>query len=77
MPVEIFTDIAYAALALLIAVLAVYLAVRLLGKLTKFVIIVVAVVLVIWLILSDNSPIKAYLVIENAATWLRFSNILA
>ncbi|MBQ9098627.1 MAG: hypothetical protein IJY50_04265 [Clostridia bacterium] len=76
MPVELFTDIAHAALALLIAVLAIYLAVKLLGKLTKFVIMVVVIVLVIWLIFSDNSPVKAYLMIENMTTCLRFFNIL-
>ena len=62
MPVALFTDIAYAALTLLIAVLAVYFALRLLGKLTKFVvtvIVVVVVVVVLWMIFSDHSIIQS------------------
>ncbi|MBQ8357013.1 MAG: hypothetical protein IJX39_04295 [Clostridia bacterium] len=63
MPVELFTDIAYAALALLVAVLAIYLAIRLLGKLAKFIIFVVVVVLVLWFIFSDNS------ILQTVSTW--------
>jgi lipopolysaccharide export LptBFGC system permease protein LptF len=62
LPVALFTDIAYAALTLLIAVLAVYFALRLLGKLTKFVvtvIVVVVVVVVLWMIFSDHSIIQS------------------
>ena len=53
--VQTLTDIAKSAVALLITVLAIYLAVRLLGKLAKFVITIVVVVFVAWLLLSDNS----------------------
>ncbi len=55
--VQFFADIAYAALALLIAVLAIYLTFRLLGKLAKFVVITVIVVvaaIVLWFIFSNN-----------------------
>ena len=41
---EIFTNIAQAALALLVAALAVYLSLRLMGKVAKFVITVVVVI---------------------------------
>ena len=59
MSVELFADIAYAALALLIAALAIYLALRLLGKLAKFVIFVVVAALVLWFFLSDHSIVKS------------------
>ena len=62
MPVALFTDIAYAALALLIAVLAIYFALRLLGKLAKFVVSVIVLIIiavVLWLIFSDHSIIQA------------------
>ena len=58
LPITLFTDIAYAALALLIAVLALYFVLRLLGKIAKFivsVIILVAVAAVLWFIFSDHS----------------------
>jgi len=53
--VQTLIDIAKSAVALLITVLAIYLAVRLLGKLAKFVIVVVVVVFVVWLIFSESS----------------------
>ena len=55
--VELFSDIAYSALALLIAVLAIYLTVRLLGKLAKFVVctvVLVVVAVVLWTIFSKD-----------------------
>ncbi len=55
MNVQIFSDVAYAALALLIAVLAVYLSLRLLGKLAKFVIITIVAAVAIWFLFSDQS----------------------
>ncbi len=55
MNVQIFSDVAYAALALLVAVLAVYLSLRLLGKLAKFAIIVIVAVAVIWFLFSEES----------------------
>ncbi len=58
MNVQFFSDLAYSALALLIAVLAIYLAVRLLGKLAKFVIIVVVIAAVAWFLLADASPVQ-------------------
>ena len=59
--VGIFTDIASAALAILVAVLACYLALRLLGKLAKFLITVVVIVLVVWFVFSDNSVLSDYI----------------
>ena len=58
MNVQFFSDLAYSALALLVAVLAIYLAVRLLGKLAKFVIIVVVIAAVAWFLLADTSPVQ-------------------
>ena len=54
-------ELASTALALLIAALAMYLGVKLLGKFAKFVIIVVTVILVLWFILSDNSILSGIL----------------
>lgn len=55
---ELITNFAYAALALLVAVIAIYLSVRLLGKLAKFVIILVVIALVLWLIFAENSILR-------------------
>lgn len=51
----IFTDIAYASLAVLITVLCTYLSLKLLGKIAKFVIIAVVIAVVLWFLFSDNS----------------------
>lgn len=59
--VSFFTDIATAALAVLIAVLASYLALRLLGKLAKFLITVVIILLVVWFVFSDHSILRDYI----------------
>ena len=67
-PVALFTDIAYAALALLIAVLALYFVLRLLGKIAKFVvsvIILAAVAAVLWFIFSDHSAMLGVLPFLN------------
>ena len=53
--VDLLVDIATSAVALLVTVLAIYLAMRLLGKLAKFFITIIVVVFVIWLLLSDSS----------------------
>ncbi len=53
--VDLLVDIAISAVAVLITVLAIYLAMRLLGKLAKFFIVIIVVVFVIWLLLSDSS----------------------
>ena len=57
MPVELFGDIAYAALALLVAVLALYFALRVLGRIAKFVVTVVVLIVVavvLWIIFKDG-----------------------
>jgi len=53
--VQILVDVAIAAVAILVAILAVYLAMRLLGKLAKFAIGVIVVALVLWFVFSDSS----------------------
>lgn len=58
MDLQFFTAIAYASIAVLIAVLAIYLAVKLLGKISKFVVIVVAVAFLLWLLFSDHGFIQ-------------------
>ena len=68
LPITVFTDIAYAALTLLIAVLALYFVLRLLGKIAKFivsVIILAAVAAVLWLIFSDHSAMLGVLPFLN------------
>ena len=55
----IFTDIAIAAVALLVTVLAIYLSLKLLGKIAKFMIVVVVVVAVGWFLFSDNSILQS------------------
>lgn len=72
MNVQWFSDIAYAALALLIAVLAIYLSARLLGKFAKFLITVVIVVLVLWFIFSEKSILQS---IVSAVTGLSGSSL--
>ena len=59
--VDIFVDIATAALAVLIAVLACYLALRLLGQIAKFLVIVVVILLVAWFVFGNGSPISGFL----------------
>ena len=51
---EIIAKIAYSAVAVLVAVLAVYLAVRLISKLAKFLVVVAAAVVIGWLILANR-----------------------
>ena len=70
MPVDLFADIAYAALALLIAVLAIYLSIRLLGKLAKFVIFAAVVVLVLWFLFSEKSILQSLL-----SAWSGIENV--
>ncbi len=53
--VQLLVDIAIAAVALLVTVLAIYLAFRLLGKLAKIFVTIIAIVFVLWLLFSDNS----------------------
>ncbi|MBR2311899.1 MAG: hypothetical protein IKA46_01245 [Clostridia bacterium] len=53
--VDLLVDIATSAVAVLITVLAIYLAIRLLGKLAKFFIMIIVVVFLIWLFFSDSS----------------------
>ena len=58
MGLEIFTAVGYGAIAVLIAVLAAYLAIKLLGKIAKYVIIGVVVAFVLWFLFSDHSILQ-------------------
>ena len=55
---QFFTDLAYAALAVLVAVLAIYLALRLLGKFAKYLITIVLIGLVLWFLFSNHSILQ-------------------
>ncbi len=56
--VQLLVDIAIGAVALLVTVLAIYLAFRLLGKLAKIFVTIWVIVLVIWLLFADSSPLS-------------------
>ena len=72
--VEIFKNIATSAVALLIAALAIYLALKLLGKLAKFVIGVVVLAVVAWLLFQNREWIMSFIgqfaALESAVTGL-------
>ena len=55
--VQLLVDVAIGAVALLVTVLAIYLALRLLGKLAKFFVIVIVIAFVLWLVFADGSPL--------------------
>lgn len=59
--VETVKELATTALAILIAALAIYLGLKLLGKLAKFVIAVVVIVLILWFVLSEHSILAGVL----------------
>ena len=58
MDLQFFTAIAYASIAILIAVLAIYLAIKLLGKISKFVVIVIAIAFLLWLLFSNHGFVQ-------------------
>ena len=64
------TEFAKSAIAVLIAILAIYLSIRLLGKLAKFVITIIVFVVVIWFL--SNSGILGQLTsaLQLATCWL-------
>ena len=55
--VQLLVDVAIGAVALLVTVLAIYLALRLLGKLAKLFVIVIVIAFVLWLVFADGSPL--------------------
>ena len=56
---EFLMQLAHGAVALLIAALAIYLSLRLLGKIAKFVIAVIVIAVVLWFLLSDHSILQS------------------
>ena len=52
-------QVAHGAVAILVAVLAIYLSLKLLGRIAKFVIGAVVIGLVVWFLLSDNSILQS------------------
>jgi len=69
---SVLLNVAYAALALLVAALAVYLSFHLLGKFAKILLVVVAIVLVLWLIFASGSPLRALLELDTATHFLKW-----
>ena len=55
----ILSQLAHGGITLLIAVIAIILALRLLGKLAKLVIVAVIVAVVLWFLLSNNSILQS------------------
>ncbi|MBQ8341207.1 MAG: hypothetical protein IJY22_02380 [Clostridia bacterium] len=55
------SEIAISAVSLLIALVAIYLSLRLMGKIAKFVICLVIIVFTIWLFVSDSSILNVIL----------------
>lgn len=69
---EILLQVAHGAVAVLISLLAIYLSIKLLGRIAKFVIGVILVALVLWFLLSDNSILQTVKdLIPSSALWLR------
>ena len=66
MGLHVFTSIAYAAIAIFVAVLAVFLAVKLLGKIAKFVIVAVIIAAVLWFLFSENSILREITSLRNS-----------
>ena len=69
--VEIFKNIATSAVALLVAALAIYLALRLLGKLAKFVIGVVVLGVLFWLFMTNKEWIMSFFASVGGAGFLK------
>ncbi len=67
--VQLLVDVAIGAVALLITVLAIYLAIRLLGKLAKLAVILIVIVFVLWLVFADGSPLDGVILsVQNYVT---------
>ena len=56
---DFLIQLANGAVALLIAALAIYLSLRLLGKIAKFAIALIVIAVVLWFVLSDNSILQS------------------
>ena len=71
---EFLTQLAHGALAILISVLAIYLSLRLLGRIAKFVITLVVIAVVLWFIFSENSILQSIQGFSDALpSWKIFS----
>lgn len=68
---ELLLQVAHGAVAVLISLLAIYLSIKLLGKIAKFVIGVILIALVLWFLLSDNSILQTVKdLIPSSSLWL-------
>ena len=68
---EFLTQLAHGALTVLITLLAIYLSLRLLGRIAKFAITLIVIAAVLWFILSDNSILQSLKGMYNALPSLR------
>ena len=68
---ELLTQLAHGALTVLITLLAIYLSLRLLGRIAKFAITLIVIATVLWFILSDNSILQSLKGLYNALPSLR------
>ena len=68
---ELLTQLAHGALTVLITLLAIYLSLRLLGRIAKFAITLIVIAAVLWFILSDNSILQSLKGLYNALPSLR------
>ena len=68
---ELLLQVAHGAVAVLISLLAIYLSIKLLGRIAKFVIGVILIALVLWFLLSDNSILQTVKdLIPSSSLWL-------
>ena len=66
---QIFTDIAIALVMILVGVLAVYFALRFLGKVAKIVVSILIVLVVVWILFSNGGVLSEFLELPTAV-WL-------
>ncbi len=70
---QIFTDIAMALVMILVGVLAVYFALRFLGKVAKIVVSVLIVIVVVWILFSKGGVLSELLEAPALVRWLWLS----
>ena len=69
---EMLTELARGALALLIAALAIYLSLKLLGKIAKFVIIVIIIAVVLYFIFTTDVAQQIKDAVSSLSLWQPF-----
>ena len=70
--IQLLVDVAIGAVAILVTFLAIYLALRLLGKLAKLAVILIVVIFVLWLVFAEGSPLDGMILsLQGASLLLR------